>query len=208
MRISKEYAERRDEILDVASKLFSMKGYQKSTVNDILNEVGIAKGTFYYYFKSKEEVLDAIIERVAELVATRVEEVASNLKLTPMLKLMNTMLAMRVENQMDNNLLEELHKPENALMHQKSLNSVVEKISPILYRIVQEGMEQGVFHSDFPEQYIQIFLTSSITLLDEGIFPGDPKKQQMIFRALVALLEKMLGVADGIFWDMAKEYWS
>jgi len=68
MKVSKEYSERRNEILDAAGKLFGTKGYDKSTVNDILDAVGIAKGTFYYYFKSKEEVLDAIIDRVTELV--------------------------------------------------------------------------------------------------------------------------------------------
>jgi len=55
MRIVKEYDERRNEIIDTAKKLFITKGYNKSSVNDILNEIGIAKGTFYYYFASKEE---------------------------------------------------------------------------------------------------------------------------------------------------------
>jgi AcrR family transcriptional regulator len=43
--------------------LFFTKGYAKTTVNDVLQEIGIAKGTFYYYFKSKEEVMDAVVMR-------------------------------------------------------------------------------------------------------------------------------------------------
>ena len=65
-RIVKEADERRNEILDAAETLFTEKGYSKTTIIDILNQVGIAKGTFYYYFKSKEEVMDAIIERFIE----------------------------------------------------------------------------------------------------------------------------------------------
>lgn len=53
MRIIKEYEERRKEILETAERLFLTKGYTKTTVNDILKEIGIAKGTFYHYFKSK-----------------------------------------------------------------------------------------------------------------------------------------------------------
>ena len=53
-RIVKEADERRNEILDAAETLFTEKGYSKTTIIDILNQVGIAKGTFYYYFKSKE----------------------------------------------------------------------------------------------------------------------------------------------------------
>ncbi|HBT17621.1 MAG TPA: TetR/AcrR family transcriptional regulator, partial [Firmicutes bacterium] len=74
MRITKEYDERRNEILDTAEELFNMKGYDKCTVNDILKAVGIARGTFYYYFKSKEEVLDAIVSRYTDFVVSRTYE--------------------------------------------------------------------------------------------------------------------------------------
>ena len=75
MRISKEHDVRRNEILDKAESLFEVKGYNKTTVNDILREVNIAKGTFYYYFKSKEEVLDAVIDRYLEIALEWAEDV-------------------------------------------------------------------------------------------------------------------------------------
>lgn len=207
MNVSKEYNERRKEILDSAGELFSTKGYDKCTVNDILDSIGIAKGTFYYYFKSKEEVLDAIIDRVTEIVVARAEDAASNSELSPVTKMLNTILSMRVESEVDIDLMEKLHKPENALMHQKSLSLMVTRVTPILVKIVDEGISQGIFNSDFPTQYMQIFLTSSITLLDDGIFQVKPEDTQMILRALVALLEKMLGVADETLWNVAKQYW-
>jgi AcrR family transcriptional regulator len=207
MKVSKEYSERRNEILDAAGRLFSTKGYEKCTVNDILDAVGIAKGTFYYYFKSKEEVLDAIIDRVTEIVVARAEEAASNPELSPVMKMLNTMLSMKVEIEVDNDLMEGLHKPENALMHEKSINLMVTRVTPVLTKVVDEGISQGIFKSDFPIQYMQIFLTSSIILLDDGIFQVKPEEQQTTLRALVALLEKMLGVADETFWSVAKQYW-
>ena len=207
MKVSKEYNERRNEILDAAGKLFGTKGYDKSTVNDILDAVGIAKGTFYYYFKSKEEVLDAIIDRVTQLVVARVEKVASNQELAPAEKLLDVILSMQVDSEVDHDILEELHKPENALMHQKSLSAMVTSVTPVLSKVVEEGISLGIFKSDFPTQYMQIFLTSSITLLDDGIFQVEPQEQQMILRALIALLEKMLGVEEESFWNMAKQYW-
>jgi AcrR family transcriptional regulator len=207
MKVSKEYNERKNEILDAAGRLFSTKGYDKCTVNDILNAVGIAKGTFYYYFKSKEEVLDAIIDRVTEVVSIRAEEATANPELSPEMKLFSIILSMRVESEIDNNIMEELHKPENALMHQKSLSSMVARVNPILVKVVNEGISQGIFKSDFPTQYMQIFLASSITLLDGGIFQVEPEEQQMILRALIALLEKMLGVQEETFWKVAEQYW-
>ena len=64
MRIVKEAEERRNEILDVAERLFGMKGFDHTSTNDILNEVGIARVTLYYHFKSKEDILDAMIGRM------------------------------------------------------------------------------------------------------------------------------------------------
>ena len=64
MRIVKDAKERRNEILDVAERLFCEKGFDNTSTNDILAEIGIARGTLYYHFKSKEDILDAMIERL------------------------------------------------------------------------------------------------------------------------------------------------
>ena len=66
MRVVKEAEERRNEILDVAQRLFTAKGFDNTSTNDILNEIGIARGTLYYHFKSKEEILDAMIDRTTK----------------------------------------------------------------------------------------------------------------------------------------------
>lgn len=66
MRIVKEAEERRNEILDAADELFGRKGFDGTSTNDILEKVGIARGTLYYHFKSKEDILDALIQRYEE----------------------------------------------------------------------------------------------------------------------------------------------
>ena len=63
MRIVKDSAERRTQILDVSEELFASKGYVSTSTNDIIEQVGIARGTLYYHFKSKEEILDAVVLR-------------------------------------------------------------------------------------------------------------------------------------------------
>ena len=64
MRIVKEAEERREEILDAAEKLFTAKGFDNTSTGDILDAVGIARGTLYYHFKSKEDILDGAIQRI------------------------------------------------------------------------------------------------------------------------------------------------
>lgn len=206
MRIVKEHDERRNEIIDTASCIFAQKGYDKSSVNDILNAVGIAKGTFYHYFKSKEEVLDAVISKATDMIVQRVEEVVDNPGLSPEDKLLGVFMSMQIDNQMEDGILEEMHRPENALMHQKSLVSIITVMTPVLTRIVNEGIEKGVFCSEYPEQYMQIFMASATTLLDDGIFQVEQEKQEKLFEALISLLEKMLGVEKGSFMNKAKDY--
>ena len=100
MRIVKEHDERKNEIIDTAERLFAMNGYEQCSVNDILTEIGIAKGTFYHYFKSKEEVLDAVIGKSTGMIAERVTEVVDNKSLAPDDKVLQVFLAMKIENQM------------------------------------------------------------------------------------------------------------
>ena len=61
-RISKAPEERKQELIEVATKLFESRGYEKVSVRDILSEVNGAPGMFYYYFKSKEDIFLACME--------------------------------------------------------------------------------------------------------------------------------------------------
>lgn len=206
MRVVKEHDERKNEIIDTAERLFAVKGYEQCSVNDILTEIGIAKGTFYHYFKSKEEVLNAVIDKATGMIAERVSEVAKNKNLSADDKILQVFLAMKIENQMQDGLLEEMHKTENALMHQKSLVSIMEVLTPILTQVVEEGNKSGAFQCTYPEQFMQIFLSAATTLLDDGIFQPEPEKEQELFLALIAVLEKMLGVKEGRFRSRIGEY--
>ena len=95
MRIVKEHEERKNEILDTAEILFEEKGYDKCSVNDILNRIGIAKGTFYHYFRSKEELLDAIIDRTAERMIGKAKAVSKEEELSPEDKILKIFLCLQ-----------------------------------------------------------------------------------------------------------------
>jgi len=198
MRVTKEHDERRNEILDKAASLFETKGYDRTTVNDILREVNIAKGTFYYYFKSKEEVLDAILDRYLETALERAEAVRKRPDLSPADKLLQVILSLRMTSP-GSEVVEELHKPENALMHQKSIAGAIMKLTPILKEIVEEGIKAGCFSTPYPEQTIQILLAAGLTLTDEGMFSFTQEEQMRLFQALVHAYETLLGAKRGSF---------
>lgn len=207
MRIVKEHDERKNEIIKTSAALFSEKGYDKCSVNDILNAVGIAKGTFYYYFKSKEDVLDAAIEYVSEQVLEQVQKVANQKELSPVDRMIQVLLAARVTNPTGEVLIQEMHKTRNALLHQKTLVSILTMLTPVLTEIVDEGNAAGSFHCAYPEQSVQILLSAALTLLDDGIFQIEKAQSAKLFEALISAMEKMLGVADRAFFERMQVYW-
>ena len=170
MRIVKEPEERKNEILDAAERLFAAKGYEESTVNNILETVKIAKGTFYYYFKSKEEVLDAIIRRRNDVGMVKAKAIASDPHLSPVQKIIAVIMAQQPQNPAEEEFLPVLHEPANAQLHQKVLIDCVIRLTPVLTDIVEEGIKQGLFSTAYPKESVEILLTSGLIIFDDAYF--------------------------------------
>jgi AcrR family transcriptional regulator len=77
-RTVKAPEERREEIVETADRLFRQHGYANCSVEMIIREIGVAKGTYYYYFKSKQEVLEAIVERTLSQIVEMAKGVAND----------------------------------------------------------------------------------------------------------------------------------
>lgn len=196
MRVVKGYDERRSEILTAATQLFQEKGFEKASVSDILKVVGIAKGTFYYYFKSKEEVLEAVVDEATAVLKSRVEAVIDKPNKDPKDKLVEAFQSMNITDIYGGQLLEDMHKPKNALLHQKSLQAILHEVTPLFTRVVEEGVQAGQFDCPYPKQLIQIVLVAAATLFDEGIFQPDKQEEQQLFEAFHFFLFRQLGIAN------------
>lgn len=120
MRISKEAEERSMEILDTAERLFSTEGYSKTAMSDIASEIGVAKGTLYYHFKSKEEVMDAIILRTLNRRVTRAKQIIADKNMQANEKLLLILMDPNSDEdkKREADLVEQFHHPDNAQMHQ------------------------------------------------------------------------------------------
>lgn len=199
MRISKKPDERKNEILDAAEMLFGTKGYSKTTINDILNEVGIAKGTFYYYFQSKEEVMDAIVGRYIEAGVEAAKAVVTAPGLTAHEKLLGILMAQKPDTGRKEQMIDQLHQINNAEMHQKSLVETILQLTPVLTEVIEQGIEEGVFQTAYPRETIEFLLVSSQFLFDEGIFEWEPHERLQKAAAFTSIMEKTLGAEEGSF---------
>ncbi|PEZ08151.1 TetR family transcriptional regulator [Bacillus sp. AFS018417] len=200
MRIVKEYEERRNEILDTAERLFVSKGYMKTTVNDILREIGIAKGTFYHYFKSKEEVMDAIILRVVNTDVAAAKKIASNPNIPVIDKLFQILMAqMPKAGENKERMIEQFHQPNNAEMHQKSLVQAIVHLTPVLTEVIEQGIKEGVFVTVYPRETIEFLIASAQIIFDEGLFQWQPHEAMQRAKAFINMMETTLGAEKGTF---------
>ncbi|MCU4900045.1 MULTISPECIES: TetR/AcrR family transcriptional regulator [Bacillus] len=200
MRIIKEYEERRKEILETAERLFLTKGYTKTTVNDILKEIGIAKGTFYHYFKSKEEVMDEIIMRIIKEDVAKAKVIVSNPNIPVLEKLFRVLMEQSPKSgDVKDKMIEQFHQPNNAEMHQKSLVQSIIHLSPVLTEILEQGIEEGIFSTSYPQETIELLLSSAQVLFDDGLFQWKPEEMMRRVKAYIKMMEVSVGAKEGSF---------
>ncbi|AOY15880.1 TetR family transcriptional regulator [Bacillus sp. ABP14] len=200
MRIIKEYEERRKEILETAERLFLTKGYTKTTVNDILKEIGIAKGTFYHYFKSKEEVMDEIIMRIIKEDVAKAKVIVSNPNIPVLEKLFRVLMEQSPKSgDVKAKMIEQFHQPNNAEMHQKSLVQSIIHLSPVLTEILEQGIEEGIFSTSYPQETIELLLSSAQVIFDEGLFQWKTEEMMRRVKAYIKMMEVSVGAKEGSF---------
>lgn len=201
MRIVKEAEERKNEILDVAERLFSTKGFDHTSTGDILSEVGIARGTLYYHFQSKEEILDAVIERMIGQMLARAKEVAEQKALSVWQRLTLAIRALQVSEGWGDVLMEQIHKPQNALMHQKIQERLLAGMNPLLTALIEEGIAQGICHTDYPAEVAEMtFLYANTAFDDLAVQSGEERQRKMT--AFIYNLERLLQMEQGSMMEV------
>jgi AcrR family transcriptional regulator len=205
----KEHEIRKTEIVNAAQTQFLNKGYNATTIQDIIDTLGIAKGTFYHYFKSKDELLDEIIERMttemSDLIRTILETNKSALeKFNDVFKLGRLYKVENIDVFMI--LMKTLYREENNTIRDRMFRSSIRKNGPIIAEIVKQGIEEGVFDTPYPESIAEIMINHGKTL-NEGIVnmildpQGDPDQiiGLMIHKTKIyqETLERILGARPG-----------
>ena len=196
MRVVKEEEERRSEILDAAEKLFSEKGFDGTSTNDILDEVGIARGTLYYHFKAKEDILDAMIDRITGRLILKAKKIASKKELPVMQRLTMTMISLNVDNDLGHEIMKQVHKPQNALMHQKMQEKMIASVNPVITELIMEAISQGICQTEFPSEATEMILLYSNIAFDELANLSDSERLVKI-EGFIYNVERLLGMDRG-----------
>lgn len=171
VRIVKEHDERRMELLNTAQQLFAQKGYEQTSVREVIKEVGVAKGTFYHYFDSKLNLLDELIERMVDVSLAGMGRIVNDSELDALEKL-NRFFDDTAKFKLENRalllkLLQPYFSPDNAIFRQKINEQSVVKVAPLLGQIFSQGTEEGVFQVAQPKDMAEIIIRLSQGLSEE-----------------------------------------
>ncbi len=196
MRVVKDAQERRNEILDAAERLFAAKGFDGTSTNDILEEVGIARGTLYYHFKSKEDILDAMIERLTARLLRDAAKVAGQTEIPVLQRITLTMMAMKVENDLGYEVMDQVHRPQNALLAQKMQEKLLDGINPIITGLIAEGIRQGVCSTEHPAEAVEMMMLYAEITFDSQVERTKKVWEQKV-TAFTYNVERLLGMEPG-----------
>lgn len=202
MRIVKDAEERRNEILDAADELFAQKGYDGTSTNDILEKVGIARGTLYHHFKSKEAVMDALIERYSARLLGAANDIAADKSIPVVERLIRTVMSMNLRGGSSKEIMDHIHKPNNALMHQKIQKIIIKEVPPILTEMIREGMDQGIFSTLYPYECMEMIVIYATTVFDHDMVVMTDEERASRVLAFIYHIERLLGAENGSLLEM------
>lgn len=180
---------RKQELLRIAYQMFIQKGYEETSIDEIIADAHIAKGTYYYHFPSKEALLEEVINMMIEDEVGRAKEVVSAPIPVPQ-KLVGVIVSLRPQ-QDESSIANALNQKENLIMHEKISRRIVEEAVPLLAEVVEQGIVQGMFVCDHIQERVRMILIMSQHLFDSGDFTeGD-------IEVFIDMAEKTLGAESG-----------
>ncbi|MCI8436268.1 MAG: TetR/AcrR family transcriptional regulator [Lawsonibacter sp.] len=164
-------------ILDTASTLFLQKGYDKTTLQDIIDATKLSKGAIYHHFASKEAIIIAVVDRIGECNTAVLAEVRDKKGLTGAEKL-REMFRTAVRLSFQGGILNMLpFLIENPKFMALQMESILNEAAPCyVLPILREGIADGSIRTDHPEELSEVLLLMTDLWLHPVLRPSTPEQ--------------------------------
>lgn len=193
--------EKYDIILDAARELMCSKGSVADiTVDMIAKQAGIGKGSIYYYFSSKDEIIDAVIDQCYTVaIGDFIEEIKTRSNSLEKLKLLFQSILSSELRDKSRNVIRELHLQNDIVTNYKLMMASIKVISPIVTDLLVESTEKGELHAEFPEESSRMIVAMLTFLLDNYFFPDSAENRLRSLKLYSQILETCLKTKPGSF---------
>jgi len=153
---------RKEAFVEAAQRLLQTKGYERMSIQDLLEELGASRGAFYHYFDSKQALLEAVVDRITDAALGSMEPVINDMSLPAADKLTRVFSDIgrwKTERRaLVLSLMEVWMSDENAIFREKIRQRLMARLVPPLTRIVQQGMAEGTFTARSPQDTAMVLV--------------------------------------------------
>ena len=198
-RTIKNPAVRRNEFITVAEELFIEKGFENTSVDNIVEQMNVAKGLFYHYFKSKEDLLDVIAERLLDEIGSSIASAMEKKGLTAMERFRELTPSNVDISDRSKMIVALFHKERNQAFHHLMEEKASRIMVPAVERIIKQGVEEGIFHTDYPRETAIALVTTLGSLKKSIPSVSTPEESARINTIMQELSERMLNAKPGTF---------
>jgi AcrR family transcriptional regulator len=205
-----EHAARRDGILDAAQRLILSKGYERLTVQELLDDLQMSKGAFYHYFDSKPAVVEALTDRLVEESEQALAPIVADRERGALDKLQRFFGEITRWKSLRQNLFVAMvpvwYAPDNVVFRTQLDRVVAKRLAPMLATIVHQGVDEHVFATAYPRQAgaiivaliqsLQDSLSDQLLAVADGS-PEAPTINEMVatYGAHIEAIERYLGAS-------------
>ena len=192
-----------DQILNALQDLLKERDVKNISVSDIAKRAGIGKGSIYYYFPSKDAILDALVEKNYKIPLETAKKLVQQKDLSPYDRMAMIFEACQkssrefLQHRRHQNKEISQSAQEQAYIHQKYLKYLIAELKPSLAEIIKQEIEDGLIQFDYANELAEIVLIVLTVKLDNTLVPSTPEEIEQCIRALVLLLEKGTGSLPG-----------
>lgn len=197
-RITKNPETRKKEFIEAARELFMEKGFEQTSINDITSKMGMSHGSFFYYFKSKNDVMKAVICDILNYWKEFMDNLVADEEMNSFEK-MQLILQMSIESStVKQNINEFFEKEGNAAMYQEYRKRSHEIIMPLITEIVEQGVEEGIFDLEFPRETVE-YVGYILQNLGSSLRTSNVYEYRRKIRALEIFLARVAGIRENEF---------
>lgn len=148
-----------ENILSISEKLFIEKGFENTSIQEIINELGMSKGAIYYHFKSKEEILDAVLlkhsNQLERMLKKWIHDNDACTAREKLIKILESNWGYIEENSLNKTMISQTNNSQFIL---GAIKTTIKNSAPILAKIMVEGKEEGSITTEYPNECAQVFI--------------------------------------------------
>ena len=188
--------ERRERLVVTAARMFLNKGYDHTTIDAIVNELGLAKGTFYYHFKSKTDLVVAVCENIVSGLETRLKTICDQTDRDVVDRIRAAMEVLYDAFYENRDIWYFIYQENNLVLYDRLIRTNIRKLAPFFADMLTEGAERGLFAVPHVMEAAELIIALHDFHVKQYFNTEDPRRRKRGRETLESVIDLMLSAGE------------